>query len=147
MFFTIENDLEISQTSFQCQHNSSFIHKSLQFNICYFCAHSPVKTGDKSMVQCEVCSKWFHCICIGVSVEHFTNGQTFICCKSPTPQNDFQWGLIHEHIHTHGAGFRLQGSWYSERGENGSDKIRWCFHTLSQQRNIGCYHQFLHLVH
>ena len=75
----------------RCQPDTKFVQDSLKFNLCSFCANSPEKTTDHTMVQCDICSKWLHCSYIGISIQHFTDaGQAFVCCTPPAEDNDFQ---------------------------------------------------------
>ena len=74
--------------------NLGLIQESLNYSLCLFCAHSvseEVSDSDNmSMVQCETCSTWFHCTCIGVCVDHFDNGESFNCCITLPPEKNFQ---------------------------------------------------------
>lgn len=73
--------------------NLEFVTKSLTYGLCLFCAHSGTMqelSDDMSMVQCDTCSTWYHCACIGVNVDHFDNGESFHCCITLPPEKNFQ---------------------------------------------------------
>lgn len=61
--------------------NKELVKNCTKFGICMFCAKfDGYNADDLCMVQCESCSKWFHCACIGVHIDHFDNGEHFSCC-------------------------------------------------------------------
>ena len=69
---------------------AAFIAGTLKYEICPFCALTGTKvaTVTTDMVQCDFCHKWFHCSCIGIHVDHFSERE-FCCCKEPADNFEY----------------------------------------------------------
>lgn len=76
--------------------NTDIIKESLKCSTCVFCATIQELSDESrsSMVQCDTCSTWYHCVCIGVHVDHFDNGQSFNCCIPLPPDKNFESVII-----------------------------------------------------
>lgn len=79
-------------TVFENGSNTEIIKDSLKYGVCMFCAttHQIGANSRLSMVQCDTCSTWYHCVCIGVHVDHFDNGKSFNCCIPTSADTNFE---------------------------------------------------------
>lgn len=83
-------------TAIDTRERGKFISETIQYGICPLCATDSGTGTNTDMVQCDICSQWYHNICIGVDVNHFTEESKFLCCQTQDEDHELVYIIIIE---------------------------------------------------